>query len=180
MTFDATGLITSFFQDADYSYPMSPKTDRVDLMDKYNKGFRAWNDGDETTWKAGVAENVTFKFPLFGFDVTGKNDVWTNIRQNSVAVNFSPANRNAPLPYHLTFDTFTFDFSDPNAKKVMSSMKAVCNNQLASPASGFVLPANGELVQMSRWTVTFDATGLITSFFQDADFSWPLDPQSRG
>lgn len=52
-----------------------------------------------------------------------------------VAIHFNAANLNGPLPYHLTFDTFRFDTSNPSARVVTSYMKAVVTNSTALPPS---------------------------------------------
>ena len=156
--------------------------------------------------------DATFDIPALRTSAQGRDNIWRNVRQNGVAVWFTPQSLNDPLPYQLTFDSFKFDVTDQNAKRVVSSMKAVVTNAAASNPPVFALPANGtrrpdgpwpacamddpaksaferlplrvagQVLQMSSWTVIFNADNLVTSFFQDVTYRYrePTAQESYG
>lgn len=143
------------------------------LISLFNKGFRAFEKGDEATWKAGFNANVRLTNPSLGFDVTGVDEVWANVRQfvTMVPPNIN-ANPNAEFDWMLAFSSHIVDLT---SRTVNATMQAVMKESV--PMLGL---SAGQTATMGEWQLTFDEDYKVIRLNHDMYYSFFLAENGYG
>jgi hypothetical protein len=153
--------------------PAAPAMTEGGLISLFNTGFRAFEKGDEATWKAGVDPNLHLTNPSFGFDFTGVDVVWASARQFATTVppNIN-TNPNAEFNWMLMFGSHIVDLA---ARTVTATMQSVMKENV--PELGLT---TGQIVTMSEWQVTFGEDWKVTNMNHDIYFSFFLAQNGYG